>query len=176
MSRPLDRLIAGYRAAAIVLLNTLIGFVLLNAVFFVASSALEYGRRRQHPGRTSPVCPFYGDTLAGMYPGYSRADIDEILDETWSRPVLYEPYVQFTERPFSGKYVNVTGDGYRRTTNQGPWPPHRENINVFLFGGSTVFNYGVADADTIASFLQEQLDGLAGRPVRVYNFGRGSYY
>jgi hypothetical protein len=176
MSRPLDRLIGGYRAAAIVLLNTLIGFVLLNAVFFVASSAVEYSRKRQHPGRTSPVCPFYGDTLSRMYPGYSQAEIDEILDETWSRPVLYEPYVQFTERPFMGKYVNVVREGYRLTKNQGPWPPDPANSNVFLFGGSTVFNYGVADDGTIASFLQEKMERAAGRPVRVYNFGRGSYY
>jgi lysophospholipase L1-like esterase len=176
MSRRLERLSGGYRATAIVLLNTVLGFVLLNGISALASRAVDYGNRRQHAGRTSPVCAFYGDSLSAMYPGYSEAQIDEILDETWSRPVLYEPYVQFTERPFRGKYVNVVKEGYRLTRSQGPWPPDPGDLNVFLFGGSTIFNYGVADDDTVASFLQEQMDGPAGRRVRVYNFGRGSYY
>jgi hypothetical protein len=67
--------------------------------------------------------------------------------------MLYEPYVQFTEQPFRGLYINVAEEGYRLTRNQGPWPPDPENLNIFLFGGSTIFNYGVTDEETVASLL-----------------------
>ena len=176
MSDPFKRLARSYSTVAIVLLNTALGFVLLNGVFLAVSKGIEFVDKRQHPGLASPVCPFYGDSLSALYPGRSEAEIDGILDETWSRPVLYEPYVQFRERPFHGKYVNVDANGFRQTKNQGSWPPDPRNFNVFLFGGSTIFNYGVADDETVASFLQAELDGHADRPVRVYNFGRGSYY
>ena len=46
----------------------------------------------------------------------------------------------------------------------------------FFSGGSTTFGYGVADNETIASYLQEYLNQKLGTDVRVYNFGRGSYY
>jgi hypothetical protein len=47
---------------------------------------------------------------------------------------------------------------------------------VFVFGGSTTFGYGVADRDTIASYLQPLLRAPEGRPARVYNFGHSGYY
>lgn len=47
---------------------------------------------------------------------------------------------------------------------------------MFVFGGSTVFNYGVGDNETIASHLQRFLSEQRLGSVRVYNFGRGHYY
>ena len=99
-----------------------------------------------------------------------------LLKETWSRPFMYEPFTQFKERPYRGNYVNIDNNGFRYTKNQGPWPPQSQNINIFLFGGSTTFGYGVSDNQTIASYLQQYLNEKLGRNVRVYNFGRGFYY
>ena len=59
--------------------------------------------------------------------------------------------------------------------NQGPWPPDDHDYNMFVFGGSTTFGYGVPDEQTIASHLQEVLSHQTAREVRVYNFGRGMY-
>jgi hypothetical protein len=44
-----------------------------------------------------------------------------------------------------------------------------------VFGGSTTFGYGVADGETIPSFLQESLRTCAPE-VRVYNFGQGFFF
>ena len=118
----------------------------------------------------------YNKPLNEIYPTLMGRDVNLLLYETWSRPFVYEPYTQFKERPFKGKFVNVSEAGFRVTKNQGPWPPDSKNLNIFLFGGSTVFNYGVPDDETIASYLQEQFLFQPPRKVYVYNFGRGNYF
>ena len=70
------------------------------------------------------------------------------------------------------KYINVDENGFRMTKNQGPWLPSPKYFNVFLFGGSTTFGYGIPDHQTIASYLQEFLSIVPlGKEARVYNFG-----
>jgi hypothetical protein len=71
--------------------------------------------------------------------------------------------------------VNVSPAGYRLVRRQGPWPPRPDPFNVFVFGGSTTFGMGVADAETIPSLLADRLDEGCGLPVQVYNFGRPGY-
>lgn len=60
--------------------------------------------------------------------------------------------------------------------DEGPWPPAKSNLNIFVFGGSTTFGYGIADGETIASALQRKLANSSSKPIRIYNFGRGHYY
>src|SRR6185503_15185425 len=87
----------------------------------------------------------------------------------------YEAFTQFCERPFHGRFVNVSENGFRVSAQQGPWPPDADNFNIFLFGGSTTFGYGLPDSQTVASYLQDDLAARSSPHVRVYNFGRGSY-
>ena len=100
------------------------------------------------------------------------------MQETWGRSFGYEPFTTFKERAFTGRYVNVDPNGFRRTFGQGPWPPDpRTQTTVFVFGGSTTFGYGVADDDTIPSQLARILSASdPKRPLKVYNFGRAYYY
>jgi hypothetical protein len=73
--------------------------------------------------------------------------------------------------------VNVDPAGFRLSRGASPWPPDPGAVNVFVFGGSTTFGYGIADDETVVSALQAWLaERLTGRPVRCYNFGRGAYY
>jgi hypothetical protein len=58
--------------------------------------------------------------------------------------------------------------------DQGPWQPDASAQNIFMFGGSTTFGYGVQDSETIASHLQDLVDSDQ-PPVHVYNFGRAAY-
>lgn len=87
----------------------------------------------------------------------------------------YEPCTEFRHAPFNSTYINISPHGFRHVENQGPWPPDRDNCNIFVFGGSNMFSWGM-DTTTVASFLQKSLDGCLDRLVRVYNFGRGSYF
>jgi hypothetical protein len=138
----------------------LLGWCYLKA-FPVDPIALTYGRR-----------PF-----AIVYPGRSAEEVRQILNETWNRPAAWEPFTESRERRFQGRFVNVHPAGFRLSHSQGPWPPDRARANVFVFGGSTTFGYGVADDETIVSALQDYLDRRSGPAhVSCYNFGRGAYY
>lgn len=110
-----------------------------------------------------------------VYPGWAPEDIDVLLSETWERDRMFKPYVMFRERPFQGRYVGVHAAGFRLSEDQGPWPPAPDAINVFLFGGSTAFSYGLPDEKSLGSSLQAALRAQAGPGVNVYNFGAGAY-
>jgi hypothetical protein len=166
-----------YEACATILgfifFTVLVLFTLLNAVLFVA-----YKIKDSYPNAMDNVVyKKYGEArVMQVYPGYTEDDVSALLKETWQRPYEFEPYTQIKEHARVGKWVNVDENGFRLTKNQGPWPPDLRNLNVFLFGGSTTFGYGVADDQTIASHLQEFFRGYSKKEVKVYNFGRGTYY
>jgi len=85
----------------------------------------------------------------------------------------YEPWVGFRETPRDGRYINVSPEGFRRTTASPDNPRHW----IFLLGGSTTFGYGVTDDQTIASYLQARLtQTYGGNTFGVRNFGRAYYY
>lgn len=131
---------------------------------------------RAHP--VDPVSLTFGErSFQLVYPGRSREDIRQLLLETWSRPYAFEPLTDGREPAYRGRFVNVDPAGFRLPRSASPWPPDPGGLNVFVFGGSTTFGYGVADDETVVSALQSWLaERLPGRPVRCYNFGRGAYY
>ena len=155
-----------YRALALTVFNTVLVFLLLNGVLWVAY------RLKAH---WSDPLPQRMDSLRKVYPSLDDEEIEALFEETWSRTYSYEPFTQFKESPFEGRFVNVSPQGYRLSRNQGPWPPPEGDFNVLVFGGSTAFGYGLPDDQTIASYLQEALSDRLGA-VHVYNFGRGHYF
>lgn len=160
-----------YVSGALVLLNTLVIFLVLNAAAYLVLSLYEY------LSESNPVSEKYGeDRLKTVYPHLNGDEIRELLQETWSRSYVYEPFTQFRERAYQGEYVNVDINGYRISKDQAAWPPPAGEFNIFLFGGSTTFGYGVEDSQTIASHLQDSMRSSLDRKVNVYNFGRGFYY
>lgn len=163
-----------YNAAALMLLNIIVGFVLINLILFIGFETKDRFFTSQN---SNPVAAKYSSpALKKVYPQLAEDEINDLLSETWSRPYLYETFTLFKEAPYKGHYVNVDNAGFRITKNQGPWPPEARNLNIFLFGGSTTFGYGLPDNQTIASYLQEYMEKKLEQTVCVYNFGRGSYY
>lgn len=165
-------LVKVYKYSAIMVLNILILFCVLNVACFVYLQINDY-----FVANKNPITRKYGKPLDKLYPDLKKDEIDNLLIETWSRPYAYEPFTQLKEKPFSGKYVNVDENGFRFTKDQGPWPLDKKYFNVFLLGGSTTFGYGVPDNQTIGSYLQELFskDEL-GKELKIYNFGRGHYF
>ena len=81
----------------------------------------------------------------------------------------YEEITGFKERPRESKYVNVNSYGVRANS-----PEDAKNFSpngkIWVFGGSTTWGYGVADHQTIPSYLERYLK------KGTVNFGRGYYY
>lgn len=197
---------SGFRAAyvtfAVLLLNTLLGFLLLNLLIaggFALTDAAGWTTRpdlgmgapllRLPMGRLAhaatdrlrahslPALLLDDAELTQIYPGWPRRRVGEMLEESWRRPLRFNPDTEFQEKPFQGRYFNVREPGYRLIRDPGPWPPDPASHNVWVFGGSTTFGYGVPDGETIPSFLQESLRRrYPGAPVHVYNFGQGYFY
>lgn len=171
-SSPIRRAARAYRVTLLVVANTVLMLLVLNGVAWL------YYRATDVPAR--PVTP---EQLPLVYPGRSLADVETIVRETWT-PLEYAPFVQFRERTREGKFTRVHERGFRYSSKQAPWPPSPERWNVFVFGGSTTFGYGVTDDETIASALQRALGRYElcapNRDIRggvaVYNFGCGSHY
>ena len=158
---------------------------------FLAANALAYGFFRWFPSLLLPenerLQKQHLANLAGplrtYVPEWFRIKDDEWEDffseyrKWWVEFVVYEDFVGFRNSPCSGKYINVSEHGFRNGAAQGEWPPRPEFYNIFFFGGSTAIHVG-PDWTTIPSYLQEILNEAPGpaKPVRLYNFGRGSYF
>lgn len=165
----LQRLQRWYAGTALLCWNTLLVYLLLNLLLGVVFAVKD-------SRRTNPVSMTYGNRLDAVYPDFPEPARTQMLTEAWNRPYRHADFIHFQERPVSGKYVNVSEHGFRHVANQGPWPPAPDHFNVFCFGGSTMFGYGLPDEQTLASCLQKEFQDRSSRPVSVYNFGVGWHF
>jgi hypothetical protein len=167
-----NRLSRWYKGAALLLLNTVVLFVIVNLMLWAAMGVWHW--------RASRGFGYHGYSAASLrqvYPDLTDAQRTQLLGETWERPFVYQQFVELQERPIQGQYVTVNENGYRNNPPQGPWPIDSNNRNIFVFGGSTTFGYGVADDQTIPYYLQQLYGQHAdGRKTCVYNFAQGFYY
>ncbi|MGB0581132.1 MAG: SGNH/GDSL hydrolase family protein [Limisphaerales bacterium] len=113
-----------------------------------------------------------------IYPGFSDEEIDQIQRQTFAVRYVYQPYVQFGAWPKESEFVNIGAGGVRKNAGPThPWPPDASAFNVFVFGGSTIFGYGLPDWETVVSSLESQFRAsLPQQTVRCYNFGAGYYF
>ncbi len=166
-----------YKSCCVILVNAILLFVIVNLVVgWYEKVAVAQPKKVSTGGSVPFKFKEYTPELAPVYPGWDPHDVNKLIFETRHVILGYEPFTQFKEEPFTGKYVNVDQRGFRPTSDQGPWKPSRAVKNVFVFGGSTTFGYGVTDHETIASFLQEVAKSSSPSVhTQVYNFGRCSY-
>ena len=106
--------------------------------------------------------------------GLSISDTKELLKETWvPNGWEYTPVLGFKETARSGKFVNISGLGFRLNSPKEPLAKEliSSNKKIYVFGGSTTFGYGVQDSATIPAHLSKMIPSM-----RVFNFGRGYYF
>jgi hypothetical protein len=171
----LQRIGKYYGYIALIVLNTLILFVLVNVL---ADGYLDYKvylKKKARRASTPIRFRHYNEQLAKVYPGMSAEQVTKLFHETDQVTHEYDPYTQYRENPLSTDYVNVDPAGFRPVKDQAPWPPKKGDFTIFLFGGSTTFGTGVKDDETIASCLQSFLRDEMGVPANVYNFGRCNF-
>lgn len=84
----------------------------------------------------------------------------------------YYPFVEYIETARNGRFVNVSNQGTRCHYSNRDFCTAKGGMKeIWIFGGSTTFGYGVKDNETIAAYLAEKLPDY-----RIVNFGAASYY
>ena len=107
------------------------------------------------------------------YPGQSwvhqyMTEFHAAEEERW------RSYVYWRARPFQGTYVNVDSQGLRRTWNASP-SPAAGHLNIFMFGGSTMWGWGSRDEFTIPSHVSKKLAKELKVAPSVVNYGEAGY-
>ena len=148
-----------------ILAITIILFILVNALLWIVITA------RNSPDKSDVELVATSYSLDGK----NDNKINLLLRESWEEQFTYEPFTQFKEASLNNIYDDISANGYRSIKDQGDWPINPENINIFVFGGSTTFGYGATGYQSIPSYLQEHLKNKNNN-VSVYNFGRAYYY
>jgi len=98
---------------------------------------------------------------------------DMFREEVDASEMKYEPYVAFRRASnYRGKYVNLDKNSHRKTSECGI--SSDDPIQIFVFGGSTVWGTGARDQATIPSFVSQYLCEK-NMPVKVTNFGESGY-
>ena len=99
----------------------------------------------------------------------SEENLNTLYDELWRNydKFKFEPFIGHTETERTGKFVNFTEEEGRKVIR-----PLNCNLNIYLYGGSTMFGYNVPDSQTIAQELQNLLTD----EYCVFNQGRSYYY
>ena len=144
---------------AIIFFNTVILFVLLNILIALIWPKISDFRNKNYS---------YIDEVSELLELNSN-DLMTLHNETWRKnyKFRYEPFIGHTEIDKSGKFVNFSYKDGRKVNR-----PENCDLNLYLYGGSTAFGYGVTDAQTIAEYLQQSLLNN----YCIFNHGRASFY
>jgi lysophospholipase L1-like esterase len=161
-----------YSTVAILFLNTVLLFVGVNILI-----AGMYCLNLLQPTSSLTVKYYDMAKISKAYPSWKKEDLAAFFVDEWRISLWeYEPYTGYKQKPLSGRFFNIGENGARLVNNQASWPPDSTAFNIFVFGGSTTFGFGLPDNQTISSFLQDYFaDGDCGE-VHIYNFGRMGYF
>lgn len=88
----------------------------------------------------------------------------------------FDPWMQFRVKDYAGTYVNVKN--YIRKSVPDFVQKSKDTLSIWFFGGSTMFGFNVADAETIPSFFARlyQQDTNYKKSLKVINYGSLSYF
>ena len=164
----MNKLAKAYSTAAIILLNTLILTLVVELTLGVAwraKASLGSGRRADVSG------------LQAAYPGLSEDEIRAIRREhVQANAFSYLPWTQFGVHDFEGRHVKVK-DALRASEPTKSGPGSGEALTVDFYGGSTMWGFNVADADTIPSRFAKGWNGeTTGVGVSVANLGQPYWF
>ena len=169
----MSRFRAGYTLTALVIVNTIALFTILN---FAASAWLQFLADEPATYERAWLIEGYGlETLERNYPGLTRDEVTALLFETSNWVQEYEPFTGFRPVARRDRFITISPEGFRPVPQQTPWPPPDDRPAIFLFGGSTMMGAGVPDDSTIAAHLRNTLTACSITPA-IYNFGRGFYF
>lgn len=188
-----------YRATSIILLNTVLLLIVIEAGLFALETFNTWWAEKQPP--PPPAVSEVDNESAEAADSDGAAPVAVLEDEEWSwntpakmayyqeqpwgtqhwleistvggRTRDYDPFTIWRNIPFEGETVNIDEDGLRVTTNTEC--EQDDAYTVFVFGGSTIWGIGAPDEYTIPSLLQAAMSDLSDDPVCVVNYGESGY-
>lgn len=112
-------------------------------------------------------------------PDSSKEVNTKIADEAMkSNRFVEDSWVEFRNMDFNGEYMHMAGPN--RVTQPDAYynPSSKDTLDIYFFGGSTMFGFNVLDYETIPSqFVQLYKEKFpAGKSIRVHNYGTPTYY
>lgn len=168
------RILTIYPKVAIIFLNTLLLFLVLE---FVSSMIISIVTLPVTKGFLAQITGKPNDFVAHHYltlPYYTEQDW---ASGYWQEHRLalkktYYPYVLWRSPPFTGETLNIDQDGIRQTPGAECVP---EAYKVFILGGSAMWGWGAPDWGTIPAYLQAELQAIHAEPVCVVNLAENAY-
>ena len=182
---------ANKRSSGRVILYTLILFAVLFVLIEVIFSVFFY---HQHSSEKLAIVEA-GKRLKGMLKGKPgsvnvenqklvRPDSSEATNKLIAEEIdqsnkfEYEPWVEFKNVDYAGKFVNIQR-AFRKTIPDAYFNPQsKDTIDIYFFGGSTIFGFNLSDEESIPSQFVKlyQQKNPNGKSIRVKNFGTPTYY
>lgn len=107
-------------------------------------------------------------------PAYGPSDQAGILYREFQESITkeYRPYVGWSRRPFEGTLINIDEDGDRVTRYNSA---RGDSLQIWVFGGSTVWGSGSPDKETIPSYLAALLNDEWRVDAMVRNLGESAF-
>jgi hypothetical protein len=108
----------------------------------------------------------------------SRANLVNYKNVNWAKKhfsetkevnVEYSSYVGWKSQYFKGQTINIDSNGIRQTFPF--YAPKVNSVNTMFLGGSTIWGYGVNDANTIPSLFSQ----IGNSKYSVSNLGEPGY-
>jgi lysophospholipase L1-like esterase len=129
------------------------------------------------------IRPSLQDNMADTSPAYSgypwASEFWKEEKSRWkSQHGSYEPFLVWGVAPWNGKYINTDSSPngtWRRTINASNRACEKQSVEVWMFGGSTLYGTGVPDWATISSYLSRDLNSAKTACMVVRNFGVEGY-
>ena len=112
-------------------------------------------------------------------PDSSETVNKQIAEEIhFSNKFQYEPWIEFKNIDYAGKFVNIQNAMRKTVPDTFFNASSKDTLDIYFFGGSTIFGFNVSDQETIPSqFVQLFKEKYPkGKSIRVYNFGTPTYY
>lgn len=173
--------VSKYKKIAILSFNTFVFFVVLNILcsLFIRFSGINYWRYYKLINKMINLDCYLNDSLKIRV---SKKDIKEIQDDYWlsnnqgGSEYEYSPEVEYVEKPFHSKHINVDTLEYDLSHRRTLPPVSKENeYKIYCLGGSTTYGSFVSDEHTWPSLLMKTLNDSLSLKTYCVNYGTPGY-
>jgi hypothetical protein len=103
--------------------------------------------------------------------------ISSLISKRTPEQYTYEPWIMFRLSDYRSHNINI--NGFERTSNPGTFikAGSSDTIDIYFFGGNTMFGQNLADSQTIpSSFVKTYQNENPTVSIRVKNFGIPHFY